>query len=124
MKVAELITTINNNMPNDIAESTFLNWINVLEDTMYSKYIKVSDKPELKTISNIGTDELSLVEHGIRWLMLYEYFIYSQICILNEEYGKANNYFMLQNGLIDEFVQYYYPIMDNTVRESRLTNFR
>ena len=124
MTVAELITIVNNNMPNDIHESSIVNWVNILEDTMYSKFIKMAEKPKLKSVENIGADELALYQFGHRWVLLYEYFVYGQICLLNEEYGKANNYFMLYNNLIDEFVQYYYPIMDNPVREARLKNFR
>ena len=124
MNVSELITIINNNMPNDMNESSFVNWINILEDTIHSKFIRIADGPILKTIENLGTDELYLYVHGHRWISIYEYFIYGQICMLNEEFGKANNYLMLYNNLVDEFVQYYYPIVENPVREERIKNFR
>lgn len=124
MKVSELITIINNNMPNDVNESSFVNWINILEDTIHSKFIRVADGPILKTIENLGTDKLYLYTYGHRWISIYEYFIYGQICILNEEFGKANNYLMLYNNLVDEFVQYYYAIVDNPIREERMKNFR
>lgn len=126
MNVAELISIINNNMPNDINESSFVNWINILEDTIYSKFIKIAEKPtpKIKKVESLATDELYLFNYGARWVLMYEYFIYGQICILNEEFGKANNYLMLYNSLIDEFVQYYYPLIENTVRDSRMRNFR
>lgn len=124
MTVAELITIVNNNMPNNMNELSIVNFVNILEDSIYSKFIKDKEKPELKEIQNIGTDKLALCEYGQRWELMYEYFIYGQICLLNEEYGKANNYFMLYNSLVDEFVQFYFPIMTNEVREKRLKNFR
>ena len=79
MTVAELMTIVDNNMPNDIAKSSFVNWINILEDTMYSKFIKMAEKPEIKTVENIGIDELAILVYGHRWTLLYEYFIYGQI---------------------------------------------
>lgn len=124
MHVAEFITQVNNKQPNDLTENNFVQWINILEDTMYSKHILDHEKPEPKTLEGMGVEKLSILEFGYRWLLLYEYFILGQICLSIEEYGKANNYLMLYNSLIDEFVQYYYPKLPNTVREDRLKNFR
>ena len=39
--------------------------------------------------------------------MMYEYYIYGQISLLKEEFGKGNNYIMLYNTLYDEFFAFY-----------------
>ena len=124
MKVAEFITMINEIMPNDVDESMFINWVNVLEDTIYEKFIHDRVKPTLKTLQNISVDNLDLMAFGYRWLKIYEYFVLGQVSIRYEEFNKANNYFMLYNSLIDEFAQQYLPTIHNTVRESRLKNYR
>lgn len=110
-------------MPNDIAEQSIINWINILEDDVYSRVIGnlntdpfISDdglaertrfKPEVKTLDNAEEQELSLLSFGIRWQLLYEYFIYAQISLLKEEFGKGNNYIQLYNSLVDEFFSFY-----------------
>jgi hypothetical protein len=124
VKVAELITMVGNIMPNDIDENDFVRWVNVIEDTIYQKFIKDMPKPTLKTLQTISSDELSLLQYGYRWVTIYEYYIYGQISLSYQEFGKANNYFMLYNSMIDEFVQQYFPILDNTIRTDRLKNYR
>ena len=123
MYVSELLAVVSNNMPSDIADGSIINWINILEDTIYSKVIGnlntkplVSDdgleererfKPELKTLEKAEEQELELMKFGIRWLQMYEYYIYAQISLLKEEFGKGNNYIMLYNTLYDEFFAFY-----------------
>jgi|GEM_PF-3320748 len=125
MTVAELIGLVCGNMPNAIPESSFVNWINILEDSIYSTYIKDREKPEPKKVENMGTDELALEkDFGLRWRLIYEYYLYAQICILNEEFAKANNYIFLYNEQVNEFVKFYYSNMENEVRARRLRNFR
>lgn len=125
MTVAELIGLVCSNMPNAIPESSFVNWINILEDSIYSTYVVDKDKPNEKLVENIGRDELAIEkDFGLRWRLLYEYYLYAQICILNEEFGKANNYLMLYNNTVDEFTRHYYANVDNAVRAKRLKNFR
>lgn len=124
MTVAELITMIDNIMPNDVDENDIIRWINVLEDTIYEKFVKDSPKPALKTLANISSDTLSLMDYGYRWVTIYEYFIYGQISMVNEEYGKSNNYFQLYNAMVDEFMQQYFPKLENTTRADRLKNYR
>lgn len=124
MKVAELLATVSANMPSDISDGSIINWINYMEDYIYHKIIgslntdpfisedglKEQDKykPELKTLSMADTQELSLEKFGYRWLLMYEYYIYSQISMLKEEFGKASNYITLYNSMIDEFVAFYF----------------
>lgn len=124
MYVAELIATIDNNMPNDIADGSIINWVNFLEDYIYQKVIGslnidpfISEdglserdkyKPDLKTLDLADTQTLALEEFGYRWIQMYEYYIYAQISMLKEEFGKANNYIMLYNSLVDEFVALYF----------------
>ena len=125
MTVAQLISIVQNTMPNDISESILLSWINIVEEIVYTEYAKDKEKPIPKKIENIGQDNLSIVEDfGAKFEPLYEYYLYANICIYREEYGKANNYFLLYNSMIDEFVQYYFPIMSNPVRDKRLKNWR
>jgi len=124
MVVSELITMVRDIMPNDVSESTFVSWINILEDTMYEKFMHDKVKPTIKTVRTMSTDTLSLLEYGYRWVTLYQYYVYGQISLMNEEFGKANNYFMLYNSLIDDFVQQYFPKLDNTTRTDRLINYR
>lgn len=124
MKVSQLIGMVNSLMPNDVDESMFVSWINILEDTIFQKFIIDKEKPPEKTLFNIGSDELALLDYGYRWVTIYQYYIMGQISLLYEEFGKANNYFMLYNSMVDEFVQQYYPKVDNTVRTDRLNNYR
>ena len=124
MTVSELITSINNVMINDVTPSTIVNWINILEDTIYTNFATDHDKPTAKTLESMGSDELSLLEFGHRWIQMYELYIYGQLCLVREEYGKANNYFMLYNSMIDEFVMFYFPTKSNPVREKRMKNIR
>jgi len=124
MVVSELITMVRDIMPNDVSESTFVSWVNILEDTMYEKFMHDKVKPTIKTVRTMSTDTLSLLEYGYRWVTLYQYYVYGQISLMNEEFGKANNYFMLYNSLIDDFVQQYFPKLDNTTRTDRLINYR
>ena len=124
MKVSQLIGMVNSLMPNDAEEVMFVSWINILEDTIFQKFIVDKDKPPAKTIQGIGSDELALLDYGYRWVTIYQYYIMGQISLLYEEFGKANNYFMLYNSMVDEFVQQYFPSMDNTVRTDRLNNYR
>lgn len=123
MYVSELLAVVSNNMPSDIADGSIINWINILEDIIYSKIVGrlntepyISDdgleererfKPELKTLEKANEQELELMKFGIRWLMMYEYYIYAQIALLKEEFGKGNNYIMLYNTLFDEFFAFY-----------------
>ncbi len=123
MYVAELLAIVSDNMPSDISDGSIINWINVLEDTIYSKVVNnldvlpyISDdglsereryKPELKTLENAEMQQLDLEKFGYRWIIMYEYYIYSQISLLKEEFGKANNYISLYNSLIDEFFAFY-----------------
>ena len=88
MKVAEFITMINEIMPNDVDESMFINWVNVLEDTIYEKFIHDRVKPTLKTLQNISVDNLDLMTFGYRWLKIYEYFVLGQVSIRYEEFNK------------------------------------
>lgn len=111
-------------MINDTNPSVIINWINVLEDTIYSKFATDHEKPDPKTLEGMGMEELSLLEFGHRWIQLYEFYIYGQLCLVREEYGKANNYFILYNSMIDEFVMFYFPTRSNPVRDDRLKNFR
>ncbi len=123
MLVSELLATVSNNMPSDISDGSIINWINVMEDMIYSKVINnlnmlpyISDdgsserdryKPEFKTLDEAETQELSLEVFGFRWVIMYEYYIYAQISLLKEEFGKANNYISLYNSLVDEFFSFY-----------------
>ena len=123
MYVAELLAIVSDNMPSDISDGSIINWINVLEDTVYSKVVSnldvlpyISDdglsereryKPELKTLENAEMQQLDLEKFGYRWIIMYEYYIYAQISLLKEEFGKANNYIALYNSLLDEFFAFY-----------------
>lgn len=123
MKVAELLATVGSNMPSDVSDGSIINWINILEDDIYSRVVSnlntdpfISDdglserdryKPTVKTLENAEEEELSLLAFGIRWQLLYEYYIYAQISLLKEEFGKANNYIALYNSLIDDFLAFY-----------------
>ncbi len=123
MKVSELLATVSANMPSDIEDGSIINWINILEDDVYSRVINnlnmdpfISDdgltsrerfKPEIKNLDKAEEQELSLLGFGIRWGLLYEYFIYAQIALLKEEFGKGNNYIQLYNSLADDFYSMY-----------------
>ena len=123
MYVSELLATVSNNMPSDISDGSIINWINYLEDDLYSRIIgnlnlepfidnegmaeRLRYKPERKTLETSTEDELSIEVFGYRWLLLYEYYIYTQIALLKEEFGKANNYIMLYNTMLDDFFAFY-----------------
>lgn len=123
MYVSELLATVSSNMPSDISDGSIINWINILEDDVYSRVIGnlntdpfISDdglssreryRPDFKTLALAEEQDLSLLDFGIRWQMLYEYFIYAQIALLKEEFGKGNNYIQLYNTLVDEFFAFY-----------------
>ena len=123
MYVAELLATVSANMPSDISDGSIINWINILEDDVYSRVIGnlntepfISEdglsererfKPDVNTLELAEEQELSLLTFGIRWQLLYEYFIYAQIALLKEEFGKGNNYIQLYNSLMDEFYSFY-----------------
>lgn len=123
MYVSELLAIVNDNMPSDISDGSIINWINILEDSIYSNIISnlnvipfISDdgleereryKPELKVLERSQEQELSLEKFGYRWIIMYEYYIYAQISLLKEEFGKANNYIMLYNTTLDEFFKFY-----------------
>ena len=124
MKVSELLATISANMPSDVEDGSIINWINYLEDDLYGRIIgslkssepfidddglgeRLRYKPELKTLATAEQDDLSIKVFGTRWVIMYEYYIYAQISILKEEFGKANNYIMLYNGLMDDFFAFY-----------------
>lgn len=123
MKAAELLAITSNNMPSDISDGSIINWINILEDMVYSTVIDgliegpyISEdglaareryKPIIKTLEAAEETELSLMAFGSRWIILYEYFVYAQISLLKEEFGKANNYIMLYNSMLDDFYKFY-----------------
>jgi hypothetical protein len=123
MNVSELLATISENMPSEIPDGSMINWINYLEDDIYSTIVgnlkkdpHISDdeleertryKPTLKTLDEAEISRLNLQDFGYRWLLLYEYYIYSQIALLREEFGKANNYIMLYNSMRDDFFAFY-----------------
>lgn len=123
MKVAELLATVSNNMPSDIADGSIINWINALEDELYTKVVGslntdpfISEdglaeatkyKPIIKTLELADAQDLSLIAFGIRWSMMYEYYVYAQIALLKEEFAKFNNYIALYNSLINEFYTFY-----------------
>ena len=123
MYVAELLAIVSDNMPSDISDGSIINWINILEDSIYSKIVGnlntepfISEdglsereryKPELKTLEKSQEQELELEQFGYRWIVMYEYYIYAQISLLKEEFGKANNYIALYNSLLDEFFAFY-----------------
>ena len=123
MKVSELLATVSANMPSDIEDGSIINWINYLEDDLYSRIIGnlnlepfISDegmeerlryKPTRKKLETATEDDLSIEVFGYRWLLLYEYYIYTQISLLKEEFGKANNYIMLYNTMLDDFFAFY-----------------
>lgn len=64
-------------------------------------------KPPLKTLEESENQELELAQFGIRWLQMYEYYIYAQIALLKEEFAKGNNYLMLYNAKLDDFFAFY-----------------
>ena len=123
MKVAEFLATVSNNMPSDIDDGSIINWINALEDDLYTKVIGslntvpfISEdglteatryKPEIKTLDLAEIQELSLLTFGVRWSMMYEYYVYAQIALLKEEFAKFNNYIALYNALVIEFYSFY-----------------
>ena len=123
MKVSELLATVSANMPSDIEDGSIINWINYMEDDLYGRIIgslnmdpfiddeglseRLRYKPELKTLATAEIDDLSVAVFGYRWLVMYEYYIYAQIALIKEEFGKANNYIMLYNGIMDEFFAFY-----------------
>lgn len=123
MYVSELLATVSNNMPSDISDGSIINWINILEDDVYSRVISnlntepfISEdglserdryKPDIKTLDQAEIQELELIKFGLRWQLMYEYFIYAQISLLKEEFGKGNNYIQLYNSLADEFFAFY-----------------
>lgn len=123
MKVAEFLATVSNNMPSDVPDGSIINWINALEDDLYTKVIGslnvvpfISEdglveaeryKPVIKTLDLAETQDLSLIAFGIRWSMMYEYYVYAQIALLKEEFAKFNNYIALYNSLINEFYTFY-----------------
>lgn len=123
MKVAELLATVSANMPSDIEDGSIINWINYMEDDIYSRIVgkrnmdtKISSdglseaeryKPTLKTIDNAEDQDLELEKFGIRYLQMYEYYIYGQIALLKEEFAKGNNYLALYNAKLDDFFAFY-----------------
>ncbi len=123
MKVAELLATVSDNMPSDISDGSIVNWINYMEDDIYSRivgnknmnqltaYDGLSEaeryKPIVKTMDNAEEVDLELEKFGIRYIQMYEYYIYGQIALLKEEFAKGNNYLALYNAKLDDFFAFY-----------------
>lgn len=66
--------------------------------------IMYKHKPTKKTVANIGTDVLSIPD---QFRDAYKNYIFSQICIQNQEFDKANNYIALYNAIIEELRSWY-----------------
>lgn len=123
MKVAELLAIVSDNMPSDVSDGSIINWINYMEDEIYSIIVgnlrtdpnittdglseTTRYKPLTKTLDLAETQDLELENFGIRWIQMYEYYIYAQIALLKEEFGKGNNYIMLYNTKLDDFFKFY-----------------
>lgn len=123
MKVAELLAIVSSNMPSDVSDGSIINWINYMEDDIYSRVIGnknmnqfISEdglseatryKPTVKTLDLAEEQDLDLEKFGIRYLQMYEYYIYAQIALLKEEFAKGNNYLTLYNAKLDDFFAFY-----------------
>lgn len=86
MKVAELLATVSNNMPSDVSDGSIINWINYMEDEIYSNIIgnkninqRVSGDglseadrygPLSKNLDEAEDQDLELAQFGIRLIML------------------------------------------------------
>lgn len=118
MKVAELITLVSNNTPNSIPDSTLIQYINNLEESIYSEIIpalNITPYPDIetilpvkKTIADAATQDLALTEYGERWSELYEFYLYSRIALFNKDFEDYMNYGSAYNTMYDEFIRFYF----------------
>ena len=118
MKVAELLTLVSNNTPNSIPDSTLIQYINNLEESIYSEIIPALNTtpypdieailPDKKTIADAATQDLALTEYGERWSELYEFYLYSRIALFNKDFEDYMNYGSAYNTMFDEFIRFYF----------------
>lgn len=133
MKLIEVLEYIDNMMPNEVDEKDIIGWLNTMESMVYQEIIsseKLRDsnieykKEPIPMTQNDIEKPLDLMEYGHRWVELYQYFAFAQICIIHEEYGKANNYISLFNNSMTNFVKFYFSRMETPIRDSRMKEWR
>lgn len=118
MKVAELLTLVNNNTPNSIPDSTLIRYINNLEEHIYSEItqaLNITPYPDLelvlpvtKTLADAATQDLAFTEFGNRWTELYEFYLYSRIALFNKDFEDYQNYGTAFNSVLDDFIRFYF----------------
>lgn len=70
-------------------------------------------KPERKSIKDLEI-QLLLPE---QFTDMYIYYIYFKICMLNNEFGKANNWVVMYNNVYEAFKKWYYKQQVNIQAE-------
>lgn len=60
-------------------------------------------RPTLKTVDGMQDEDLSI---EFPYIDIYEYYLYSKICMLNDEFGKANNWVSAYNQRVDDYLLY------------------
>jgi len=118
LKVAELLTLVSNNTPNSIPDSTLINYINNLEEAIYSEItqsLNITPYPDIelvlpveKTLADAATQDLALIEYGKRWSELYEFYLYSRIALFNKDFEDYQNYGAAYNELLDDFIKFFF----------------
>lgn len=82
-------------------------------------------KPATKLIANIATDELSLCsDFGERLSSIYEYYLYREISIFQEEITRANNWKAEYDTVFGEFMQMYINAQPHVVGDYRKKYWR
>ena len=133
MKLVELLDYIDTMMPSEVEEKVVIGWLNAMEDKVYQEvisYEKLRDseiehkeKPIPMSLDDMDGD-LDLLDYGYRWIQLYQYYAFYQICLVHEEYGKANNYISLFNATLTDFIEFYFSRMELPIRDARIKEWR
>ena len=76
-------------------------------------------KPTIKTLDNIETDTLTLIDDfGIRWKALYHYYLAWKMSVLLKENDEANNWAVLYNEEESELFEWYTSKQPNNISEA------
>ena len=62
------------------------------------------ERPTIKTVDNIATDNINLPDQHIK---IITYYCFQQIHLLNKEYAEAQNWIALYNDAVADFIQWY-----------------
>ena len=82
-------------------------------------------RPSMKTVIDANTEKLDILEeYPYKYIELYENYLLQKICTRKREYMEANNYGLLYNESVREFMKFYFDRMPRTIPRRRRYKWR